>query len=341
MSNLLSVAVLGSTGYVGLELVKLLNVHPHIKINFLGSENSVNLKISDFDKKIQDNKLPLLDFNKNFIAESFDIVFLCLPHGVSHLYVKDFYDKVKIIDLSADFRLDSLELYKRNYSRDHRCGELLNNFTYSLPEINKKLIKNSSNLAIPGCYPTSILTPLIPLLKNNLVKSNDIIIDSKSGYSGAGKKFNLENIKKNDQSNFYNYNTNNHRHICEIDQELKKFAQNVSFSFNPHILPIYRGMMSTIYLNLSDNANLSDLKQCLTNYDDNNYFVNYIDNEDQFDFFSIQNTNNCNIKLFKHQNNSKVILVCLIDNLIKGAAGQAIQSMNIMYDFDETTALRL
>ena len=340
MSDLLSVAVLGSTGYVGLQLVDLLSKHPKIKINFLGSENFVNKKISDIDKQIQKTDLPIINFNKNFEPKGFDLVFLCLPHGISHEYVKKLFNKITIIDLSADFRLDSENIYEENYNTKHSCANLLKNFTYSLPEENKELIKKSSNLSIPGCYPTSILTPLIPLLKNNLVKSDDIIIDSKSGYSGAGKKFDLKKIIKNNQYNFYNYNTNDHRHQCEIKQELKKHSKkDVNFSFNPHLLPIFRGMMSTIYLNLEERIDINYVENFLIKYADANQFINYIKNKDRLDFFNIQNTNNCNIRIFKHYNDSKIILVSLIDNLLKGAAGQAIQSMNIMYNFEENSGL--
>jgi len=340
MNSSFNVAVLGSTGYVGLELLKFLIVHPNVKINFLGSENHKNFDFEKFNTFFKGKKLPNLDLNNNFNPKLSDVVFLALPHNVSHTYVKKFFNKIKIIDLSADFRFDSISTYSKNYNDEHSCPELLNEFVYGLPELNKNTINNNNNMSIPGCYPTSILLPLIPLLQKNLLKTDNIIIDSKSGYSGAGKKFDISAIKNNDSLNFYNYNTNNHRHICEINQEFKKLSKSkVNFSFNPHILPIYRGMMSTIYCDLIDGVDFNKIEDTLLQYYANSAFVKIIINNNKADFFSVQNTNNCLIKLFKHHSNSKIIIVSLIDNLIKGAAGQAVQCFNLMLNLDESTSL--
>ena len=340
MDTKLNVAVLGSTGYVGLELVKILIKHPNVNINFLGSENHENLNIDTLDSKIVDKNLPKLQFNKIFTHTFSDCVFLCLPHGISNTYVKKLFGKIKIIDLSADFRLDSIELYFANYDNEHSCPNLLNKFVYGLPEINQNKILKSSNIAIPGCYPTSVLIPLIPLLKSNLIDGNNVIIDSKSGYSGAGKRFNIEKIKGKNDLNFYNYNTNQHRHICEIEQELNKHSdKKINFSFNPHLLPVFRGMMSTIYLDLKENVNINDVNNVLINFTNQLKFVRFLDQEDQPDFYSIQNNNNCIIKSYSGSNASKIIIVSLIDNLLKGAAGQAVQCFNISLGLDEELSL--
>ena len=254
MKTSIAVAVLGSTGHVGLELVKILEKHPNVSINFLGTENFIDKKIHELDFNILNKNLPILKSNDDFDSKNSDVVFLALPHGISNKYVNKLFNTIKIIDLSADFRLDYAKDYTDNYDKNHICLSILNKFIYGLAEINKNKIKNSSNIAIPGCYPTSILLPLIPLVKNNFIESENIIIDSKSGYSGAGKNFDINNIKNKNDYNFYNYNTNSHRHICEIEQELNKNSKrNVKFSFNPHILPAFRGMMSTIYCNLQKN----------------------------------------------------------------------------------------
>ena len=340
MNKNVSVAVLGSTGYVGLELIKILINHPFVNINFLGSENYVGKNIYDLDKHFLNNQLPKLESNKDLNAEDFDFVFLALPHGTSNKFVKKLYNKVKIIDLSADFRLNFADVYKENYNNEHECLNLLGEFTYGLCEINKDKIINSKYIAVPGCYPTSVLLPLIPILKNNLIVEDSIIIDSKSGYSGAGKKFELLNIKNNEDFNFYNYNTNNHRHICEINQELNKHSKKeISVSFNPHILPVFRGMMSTIYCDLKKNFKSKDLTDTLYNFSKDLDFVNFIDSDEKIDFFSIQKKNNCLIKLEKTNKEDKIIIVSIIDNLFKGASGQAVQCMNLMCGFDEITAL--
>ena len=266
---------------------------------------------------------------------------MALPHGVSHKYVKSFYNKLQIIDLSADFRLDNTEIYEKNYNEKHSAPNLLSDFIYGLAEINRNSLVNKMNISIPGCYPTSVLIPLIPLLENNIISPSNIIIDSKSGYSGAGKKFDLKNIKNSVDQNFFNYNTNSHRHICEIKQELLKYTKSsdVLFSFNPHVLPSFRGMLSTLYCDLSSGINKNDVISCFNEMAANNKFIKFIHDDKRADFFSVQNTNNCILKIFDHYDSSKIIIVSLIDNLVKGAAGQAVQCFNLSHGFEESTAL--
>ena len=173
-----------------------------------------------------------------------------------------------------------------------------------------------------------------------MLETDNIIIDSKSGYSGAGKKFDINNIKNKNDLNFYNYNTNEHRHICEIQQELNKNSlDQVNFSFNPHLLPSFRGMISTIYCDLKPNIKPSDINETLVNFSRNMKFVNIVDNDYKIDLFSIQNNNHCMIKIEKHLSESKIIIVSAIDNLLKGAAGQAVQCFNLIYNFDQSLSL--
>ncbi len=341
MKHIIKVAVLGSTGYVGVELIKLLLNHKYIKINFLGSENFKGQYLSEIENNNKFKNLPMLQDNSSFDELKSDCVFLALPHGISNKFVKKFFNKIKIIDLSADFRLDDHNLFKNYYGDIHICPELLSKFVYGLAEINREKIKKSNNISIPGCYPTSILLSIIPLLKKNLIETNNIIIDSKSGYSGAGKNFDLSNIKSDNNLNFYNYNTNNHRHNSEIEQELSKYSTNTinRFSFNPHILPNFRGMISTIYCDLKNKINKDDIIAEFKDFETNNKFINFVENNKRLDFFSIQNTNFCKIKIFNHHSDSKIIIVSAIDNLIKGAAGQAVQCFNISEGLEETLAL--
>ena len=341
MNNKIRVAVLGSTGYVGMELVKILSNHPYVEINFLGSETIHGSYLNNIDNTKEYNHLPLLKPNDSFNVDDSDYVFLALPHAVSNKYVKKYFNKINIIDLSADFRLDSFEAYKKNYGNKHECKDHLKDFIYGLAEINRDKILNSKNIAVPGCYPTSILLPLIPLIKNKLIDTKNIIIDSKSGYSGAGKKFDFNKIKSKNDYNFYNYNTNNHRHIVEIKQELNKHNSDneVKFSFNPHILPNFRGMISTIYCDLNNGIQKTDIINLFQDLQKINPFIKYIDNDEMLDFFSIQNSNYCKIKTFDHYSEDKLIIVSAIDNLIKGAAGQAVQCFNIAENIEETLSL--
>ena len=195
MTKKVSVAILGSTGFVGLELVKILSKHPNVNIVFFGTENNPNTLLKDIDPtiKVYDNSVTQL--NETFDYSKADTVFMALPHGISHKYVTSFYDKIQIIDLSADFRLDNIDVYEKNYNEKHSASNLLNEFQYGLVEIYRNSLVNKKNIAVPGCYPTSVLIPLIPLLQNEIIDSKNIIIDSKSGYSGAGKKFDLKNIQ--------------------------------------------------------------------------------------------------------------------------------------------------
>ena len=341
MKNKLKVAVLGSTGYVGMELVKILLNHSYVEINFLGSETIQGSYLNNIDNTKEYNELPLLKPNDSFNVDDSDYVFLALPHAVSNKYVKKYFNRINIIDLSADFRLDNFDIYKQNYGNEHDCKEYLKNFVYGLAEINRDKIFSSKNIAVPGCYPTSILLPLIPLIKNKLIDTKNIIIDSKSGYSGAGKKFDFNKIKSKNDYNFYNYNTNNHRHIAEIKQELNKHSSEneVMFSFNPHILPNFRGMISTIYCDLNNSIKKTDIINLLKELDKINPFLKYIENDETLDFFSIQNSNYCKIKVFDHYSDDKLIIVSAIDNLIKGAAGQAVQCFNIAENIEETVSL--
>ncbi len=340
MSKKISVAILGSTGYVGLELAKIISKHPNVDITFLGTEKSPNISIEKLEPSINTSNIPKTQLNRDFDYNIADTVFLALPHSVSNEYVKLFYNKVQIIDLSADFRLDNFETYRENYGGNHSCPTLLKDFIYGLPELNREKLFNYNNIAVPGCYPTSILIPTLPLLSNNLIKGSNLIFDSKSGYSGAGKNFDKNNIKNANDYNFFNYNTNQHRHICEIHQELEKASkEEVLFSFNPHILPNFRGMMSTIYCDLNDGIKDRDVINCFEQLDSQNYFVDFNNNEQRADFFVVQNTNKCVLKIFKHYNDSKIIIISLIDNLIKGAAGQAVQCFNLSKGFDESLGL--
>ena len=340
MDRTIKAAVLGATGYTGSELIYILSSHPNVELVFLGSDKSKRLDIESLHKDFSTKNLPYVKPYKEIELSNVDVVFTSLPHNVSHEWVKENFNKSKIIDLSADFRLNNSKIYKENYLNEHSCPELLNKFIYGLSEINSKIIANTDYVAVPGCYPTSILLPLIPLIKNKLINTNNIIIDSKSGYSGAGKNFDKKNIYSNNELNFYNYNTNNHRHICEIYQELTKHTESeINFSFNPHLLPIFRGMMSTIYCDLSKDSNQEDILDSLSNYYSNSSFVKIIKDDSKNDFFSAQNTNNCLIRLLKHYDSSKIIISSVIDNLLKGSSGQAVQCMNLMFDLKDSKGL--
>ena len=325
MERKIKAAILGCTGYTGLELIKIIINHKNMIIDFLGSQNNYGHSIDEFDSSLKNTNLPKLEKFENINFSNLDVVFFALPHNLSQNIIKNNFGKCVFIDLSADFRINDPNIYKLNYGTNHTCQNLLKDFTYGLAEINSEKIIKAKNIAVPGCYPTSILIPLIPLIKENFISTKNIIIDSKSGYSGAGKNFDINNLINNKKMNFYNYKTNDHRHICEIHQELKKINNSeIKFSFNPHILPIFRGMMSTIYCDLNTGINKNNIIDLYNKLFSDKIFIKILKDKENADFFSVNNTNNCLIKIFNHYENNKIIIVSLIDNLVKGASGQAI-----------------
>ena len=254
MSNKkINVAIVGATGFTGLELIYLLSKHPKVKILNLCATKNLGKNINFFDKRIK-IKLPKISKVNKIKWSNIDLVFLSLPNGeaqklISKLYYK--YENLKFIDLSADFRISNLKKYKDIYKLKHKAPKLLKHSIYSISEFVKNKIKNYRIISNPGCYATSIQIPLIPLIKKKLIKLNNITIDSKSGFSGAGKNLEIKFQHKNLYSSTFAYSVKNHRHIAEIDQEFKKYTKrNIKFTFNPHILPTFRGILTSIYIKL-------------------------------------------------------------------------------------------
>ena len=220
INNKINVAVIGATGYTGLDLVLMLSKHPKVEIKYLCATKNLGKKINFFDKRIK-KKLPQITSINKIKWDFLDLVFLSLPNGEAQKKIKNKYLKyknIKFIDLSADFRITDEKIYNRNYKIKHKAKNLIQDSIYSIPEFSKKYIQNFRIIANPGCYPTSVQIPLIPLIKNKLIKLNDITIDSKSGYSGAGKNLEKKFSHKNLFSSTFAYGTKNHRHICEIEQ---------------------------------------------------------------------------------------------------------------------------
>ena len=270
----LNVLVAGSTGYIGVQLIKLLVKHKNINIRYLCGNSSIGKKISSYDKSLSNQKLPkIIRFNKKLLNDV-EVVFTALPNGEAQDIAKTINKNITLIDLAADFRLEKSSDYLKWYKQKHRAANLIKKSLYSLPEINGKDIEKFQIISCPGCYPTSILLPLIPLFKNNLVKFKDIIIDSKSGYSGAGRGVHKKYKDKNLDESISAYGVGYHRHNSEIDQMLKKFTKkNISFSFTPHLTPMFRGILSTIYIDLENGASQSKLIKKLSDFYKNHDFV--------------------------------------------------------------------
>ena len=340
-SKKVNIVVAGATGYVGLDLIKILSTHPKANIMYLCAQKKIGKKIQFFDNRIK-KKLPRISNLKSVNWNEIDILFTALPTGESQVLAKTLKNKkVKIIDLSADFRLSNKSLYKKFYNKEHKAVDLIKKSIYSVSEFVRKDIKKHKIIACPGCYPTSIQLPLLPLIKKNLVKKKDIIIDSKSGYSGAGKNLKKRFNHKNIYSSIHAYGIFKHRHTSEIDQELKKISKSkVNYVFVPHLIPTFRGMLSSIYLELSKGTSANKVFKELKKYHKNNFFVKILPFNKDLGTENVINTNFCEISICTLKEKRKILILSAIDNLVKGAAGQAVQNMNILYGFKENLGLK-
>ena len=329
----MNIAILGATGYTGFELIKLILKHKNFNLTVLTSENYVGNKISDIFptlKSLCDITLTSNDIDK--IAGRADAIFCCLPHSKAMTAVAELYERNKIvIDLSADFRVDDSDLYEKTYNVKHTEKKLLTTAVYGLVEIFRDTIKNSKLIASPGCYPTSIIVPLYPLIKECLVDSNNIIADSKSGVSGAGRKATIGNSFCEVNNSFMPYSIFKHRHNMEIDYILSKVGLDVKTVFTPHLLPIQRGILSTIYTKSSQP--LEKLYACLRDYYKNDKLIRVKDNTSTIEIKHVANTSFIDIALYKKDDN--IIIVSALDNLLKGASSQALQALNIITNNDE------
>ena len=336
----LNVLVAGSTGYIGVELIKLLVKHKYVNIKYLCGNSSVGKKISHYEKSLSSKKLPkIIKFNKNLL-KNVDIVFTALPNGDAQDISKHLGRHITLIDLSADFRLEKASDYLKWYKQKHNAPNLIKKSIYALPEINGNKLSKYQIISCPGCYPTSILLPLIPLIKNKLIKVKNIIIDSKSGYSGAGRNV----LKKNKNKNLYEslsaYGVGFHRHNSEIDQMLKKYSdKRIEFSFTPHLTPMFRGILSTIYIDLENGVNQHGIIKMLTSFYKKDSFIKVLKSGTLVSTNDVINTNNCYISVFKTKYKNKIIILSAIDNLIKGGAGQAVQNFNMKFNFPLKTSL--
>ena len=341
--NKINVAIIGATGFTGLDLVYLLSKHSKAKILYLCATKNLGKKISFFDKRIK-KKLPKVSSLKTINWKKLDLVFLSLPNGDAQKIIKQYFYKfenLKFIDLSADFRITNYKKYLKTYKINHKAKELIKYSIYSISEFIKKEISNFRIISNPGCYPTSIQLPLIPLIKKNLIKLNNITIDSKSGYSGAGKNLEKKFKHKNLFSSTYAYSIKNHRHVAEIEQEFSKITKRkISFTFNPHLLPTFRGILSTIYLDIHKKSSIKKVRNELIKFYKKSSFVKILKLNTEIGSGNVINTNNCEISICETRVKNRIIIFSAIDNLVKGASGQAIQNMNLMYNFSESDGLR-
>ncbi|MDA7573515.1 N-acetyl-gamma-glutamyl-phosphate reductase [Candidatus Pelagibacter sp.] len=336
----LNVLVAGSTGYIGIQLIKLLVNHNNVNIKYLCGNSSVGKNISKYEKSLDKKDLPkIVKFNKSYLKKV-DIIFTALPNGEAQEISNYLLKHNVLIDLSADFRLNKASAYLKYYKQQHRSITNINKSIYALPEITGKLVKNYNIIGCPGCYPTSILLPLIPLIKNNLIKTNNVIIDSKSGYSGAGRGVHKKYQNKNLYESLSAYGVGFHRHNSEIQQEINNISKNkFSFIFTPHLTPMFRGIFTTIYVDLKSGVDIKKMEKVLNNTYKKSRFVKIKKSNTLISTNDVINTNNCYISICKTKYKNRVIILSVIDNLIKGGAGQAIQNMNLRFNYSISKGL--
>lgn len=332
------IGIFGTTGYAGLQLINLLNKHQSIEIKFAASNRYANEKLSSIYRQFTGELDLTLVSTEEALAQvkSVDLVFLALPHTISMTIAKKIImtnKEVKIIDLSGDFRFNDYQIYEKYYDTKHILRNDLKKFTYGLPELYRPKIKKSQYVANPGCYPTSAILPLYPLIKENIVSHKNIIIDSKSGLSGTGRKKNINFLFTESVNNVYAYNTGTHRHQPEIKDHL--FDANILFS--PHIVPSVRGIFSTIYCQLEKDITADTIDLLYKKYYEDEYFIRL--NKTVPKVNQVQRTNYCDISYTLDLENKRLILYSCIDNLMKGAASQAIQNMNLMLAINEKESI--
>ena len=336
------VGILGATGYTGAELVRILSGHHQVELVFLGTQNYGGQAIWEvYPHLYKYNSLICEEFPNTDYLDRLEVLFVALPHGhAMPIAVEALKRGVKVIDLGADFRLLDYRVYQEWYDVEHTAGELLGEAVYGLPELKRAQIKEAQLIANPGCYPTSVILALAPLLKKGLVATDSIIADSKSGVSGAGRGLALGVHFSEVNDNFRAYNVGKHRHTPEIEQELSQLAgSNLTVSFTPHLLPITRGILSTVYAKLTQDLDGAELTALYQEFYNEEFFVRVLPEGLPPQTKWTTGSNHCDLGLTVDRRTGRVVVMSAIDNLVKGAAGQAVQNMNIICGFPEESAL--
>jgi N-acetyl-gamma-glutamyl-phosphate reductase len=337
----ISVGIIGATGYAGAELVRILCGHPDVNLTVLTSRQYSGIRFDRVYPAMQGRMSLVCEaLSMERLQEACEVIFCALPHEIPMTIVPELIDQGKrVIDLSADFRFNDPALYESVYQH-HTATELLERAVYGLSEIYARAIRDTALIGNPGCYPTSALLPMIPLLRSGLIDPGSIIIDAKSGVSGAGRSLSLGTHFCQVNDSFKAYKVAEHRHNPEIDAILSREAgESVSVLFVPHLVPMTRGMLTTLYAGLQNQVTAQDIRACLEAFYEQSPFVRICPEGSLPETLYVKGTNYCDIGFKLDQKHGRVVLISAIDNLVKGAAGQAVQNMNIMCGLSETAGL--
>jgi len=345
LMNSVKVAVVGASGYSGQELIRILMRHPGVDLVCVTSRQFAGQSIAEVYPRFQHHRFAQVKFSASdaaaVVASGAKVAFLALPHGLAHEYAKPLLEGgLKVIDLSADFRIKDPAVFQEFYGEKHPAPELLSQSVYGLPEVYRDAIRTSNLIASPGCYPTSILLPLIPLLKAGLIDPASIAVSSMSGVSGAGRKAEIAYLFCECNESVRAYGVPKHRHLSEIEQELSAAAGTpVVISFTPHLIPVNRGIVSTIYADLAPGADAAKITAALECAYKNEPFVRLQGAAGSADIKNVAHTNFIDIAWRHDARTGRVVLMSAEDNLVKGASGQAVQSFNLICGWPETEGL--
>ncbi len=336
---MISVGIVGGTGYTGIELLRILVSHPMVEIKVVTSRSEAGNKVSSVYPSLLANLDVAFTAPDAALLKECDCVFFAAPNGTAMQMVPELLDNgVKVIDLAADFRIKDSATWEQWYKQPHACPDLLNNAVYGLPELHRNEIKKATLVANPGCYPTAVILGFLPLIESGISKNTKLIADAKSGVSGAGRGANVPTLFSEAGENFKAYNVNAHRHWPEIKQVLESVSNDeVNFVFTPHLTPMVRGIFATLYsVGIDSSADLIDLYK--KRYADE-AFVQVLEEGVLPETKHVRASNQCILSISKPYSGDTAVVLSVIDNLVKGAAGQAVQNMNLMFGIEETTGL--
>ncbi|OAM51929.1 N-acetyl-gamma-glutamyl-phosphate reductase [Methylovorus sp. MM2] len=334
------VGIVGGTGYTGVELLRLLAIHPNVDITAITSRGEAGLPVADMFPSLRGYiGLSFVDPAQTDLSTC-DVVFFATPNGIAMQQTRDLIAKgVRVIDLAADFRIQDVTVWEKWYGMTHACPELITEAVYGLPELNREQIKSAQLVANPGCYPTAVQLGFMPLLEAGVVDESYLIADAKSGVSGAGRKAEVHSLFAEAGDNFKAYGVSGHRHLPEISQGLTMMAKKaIGLTFVPHLTPLIRGIHATLYAKLNKDV---DLQQLFESRYANERFVDVLPNGSHPETRSVRGSNQCRIAVHRPQGGDTVVVLSVIDNLVKGAAGQAVQNLNIMFGLPENTGLEV
>lgn len=341
---MIKVGIIGATGYAGGELVRLLLQHKEAEIIWYGSRSYIDKKYSQvFGNMVELVDATCLDDNMEELADKVDVIFTATPQGFcASLVTEDILKKVKIIDLSADYRIKEVSTYESWYAIEHKSKEFIEEAVYGLCEMNREQVKKARLIANPGCYPTCSILSIYPLVKEGLIDPSTIIIDAKSGTSGAGRGAKVQNLFCEVNENMKAYGVATHRHTPEIEEQLSYAAgEQVTINFTPHLVPMNRGILVTAYASLMKEVTYEEVKAIYDAYYQKEYFVRVLDKDICPETKWVEGSNFVDVNFKIDPRTNRIIMMGAMDNLVKGAAGQAVQNMNLLFGLEENTGLQL